>query len=150
MWRTNVHFVLSAVSLAMMISTPLTAQQVTPVPPPTIVPFMSILDKDNNYVPIQGDPAPSTPVAWASITLSQGQMLRVFGSVVFTSNAATTQDNPPDYVSASATCWDPSPTNNSTTPAPLEQDIGENFLGPNTPPGPNYPVTGYMVLSPSL
>jgi hypothetical protein len=135
MSRTNVHFLLSAVSLAMMMSTPLTAQQVTPVPQPTIVPMVG-------QVTLTGE-APPTVIIEKGVTLSQGQMLRVFGRLEFTSNAQTTQSSV-DYASVYAECKDP-----EGNTANVEQDFGENFLGPNTSPRPNYPATGHMVLSPS-
>jgi hypothetical protein len=153
MSRTNVHFLLSAVSLAMMMSTPLTAQQVTPVPQPTIVPMVGQVTL-TGVCPTPTDHKAECPVtviipkgATSSqgqvVTLSQGQMLRVFGRLEFTSNAQTTQSST-DYVSVYAECKDP-----DWHTANVEQDFGENFLGPNTSPGPNYPVTGHMVLSPS-
>ncbi|MGB7728542.1 MAG: PASTA domain-containing protein [Candidatus Acidiferrum sp.] len=156
MSRTNVYFLLSAVSLAMMMSTPLTAQQVTPVPQPTIVPMVGQVTLTGEC-PTRKDPTAECPVtviipkgATSSqgqvVTLSQGQMLRVFGRLEFTSNAQTTQSST-DYVSVYAECKDP-----GGHTANVEQDFGENFLGPNTSPGPNYPnypVTGHMVLTPS-
>jgi hypothetical protein len=157
MSRTNVHFLLSAVSLAMMMSTPLTAQQVTPVPQPTIVPMVGQVNLQGEcpaiviipvITPESGTSSKCPPATsqGQGVTLSQGQMARVFGRLEFTSNAQTTQSSV-DYVSVYAECKDP---NGST--ANVEQDFGENFLGPNTSPGPNYPnypVTGHMVLSPS-
>jgi PASTA domain-containing protein len=152
--RTNLHFLLSAVSLAMMMSTPLTAQQVTPVPQPTIVPLVGQVTLTGEcpatvIIPVitpNGSTSSKCPPAISQgqgVTLSQGQMARVFGRLEFTSNARTTESSV-DYVSVYAECKDP----NGNT-ANLEQDFGENFLGPNTSPGPNYPVTGHMVLSPS-
>lgn len=60
-------------------------------------------------------------------------MVRVFGSLEFTSNVATTHDST-DYVDVRAECTDP----NMQT-ANVAQDIGQNFVGPNS----------LMVLSPS-
>src|ERR1700733_1160669 len=156
MSRTNVHFVLSAVSLAMMMSTPLTAQQVTPVPQPTIVPMVGQVtltgvcatprDRKAECPITVIIPKGATSSQGQVVTLSQGQMLRVFGRLEFPANAQTTQSST-DYVSVYAECKDP-----DGHTANGEKDFGENFLGPNTSPGPNYPnypVTGHMVLSPS-
>jgi hypothetical protein len=156
MSRTNVHFVLSAVSLAMMMSTPLTAQQVTPVPQPTIVPLVGQITLIGEcpatvIIPVitpnsTSSKCPPATSQGQGVTLLQGQMARVFGRLEFTSNAQTTESSV-DYVSVYAECKDP-----DGNTANVEQDFGENFLGPNTSPGPNYPnypVTGHMVLSPS-
>jgi PASTA domain len=140
MSRANVHFVLSAVLLSMMMSTPLTAQQVTPVPQPTIIPMVGQVTLQGVCPTPKSHTAecPATVISQKDVNLLQGQMLRVFGRLEFTSNAETTSGST-DYVSALAECSAPNGA----------QDIGENFLGPTTPAGPNYPVAGHMVLSPS-
>ena len=141
MSRTDVRFLLSAVSLAMMMSTPLTAQQVTPVPQPTIVPMAGQINLQGVCKPPTGKCPTSNPtcecpasvLVQKGITLLPGQVVRVFGSVEFTSNVASTQATP-DYVGVWAECSDPNGNN-----AQVAQNIGQNYVGAN----------GLLVLSPS-
>jgi hypothetical protein len=134
MSRTNVHFLLSAVSLAMMTSTPLTAQQVTPVPQPTIVPLAG-----QQNLKGEASGGTTTLIVQKGVTLSPGQMVRVFGSLEFTSNVASTEPTP-DYVGVWAECSDPNPNGSPNPPlANVVQNIGQNYVGAN----------GLMVLTPS-
>lgn len=138
MSRTDVRFLLSAVSLAMMMSTPLTAQQVTPVPQPTIVPMAGQITLPSDCNTPSGE-CPATVIVQKGITLLPGQMVRVFGSVEFTSNVASTQATP-DYVGVWAECSDPNPKGIPNPPqAQLVQNIGQNYVGAN----------GLLVLTPS-
>jgi PASTA domain len=137
MEKTMRALLLGAVPLVMMMSTPLAAQQVTPVPQPTIVPLIG-----TENASLTGGAAPKVIVS-KDITLSEGQMVHVFGSLAFTSDAGTT-DGSTDYVDVWAECLDP-----NKNLVPMVQDIGQNFLGPKTPTGLNYPEPGILVLSPS-
>ena len=141
---------LGAALLAWIISTHLAAQVViqpkcgtpgpclTPIPQPTIIP---IVEPQTNLTPA----SPPTPLIQKDVTLSQGQMLHVFGRLEFTGNVGTTQGGAGgiDYVDAYLDCNDPN--GNLVTG---QQDIGQNFLGPNQSPGPSYPTTGHMALLP--
>jgi hypothetical protein len=127
------RWMLYTAALGMMTATQLKAQ-VTPISQPTIVP---IVESQTNLGPT------ATPLIQKNITLSQGQTLHVFGRLEFTANVGTTQGSV-DYVGAWLECLDP-----NGKLAPGVQDIGQNFLGPNQPPGPGYPTTGHMVLYPS-
>jgi hypothetical protein len=130
------RWMLYTAALGMMTATQLRAQ-VTPISPPTIVP---IVELQTNLGPT------ATPLIQKNITLSQGQMVHIFGRLEFTGNVGTTHGGAGgiDYVGVWLECLDP-----NGKLAPRAQDIGQNFLGPNQSPGPSYPTTGHMVLYPS-
>jgi hypothetical protein len=122
-------------ALSMIATTALMAQvtSVTPVPAPTIVP---IVDQQTNLT----SGAATVPLVQKTVTLSQGQMLRVLGRLEFTGDVGETPGTGSNtaYVDAWLECFDP----NGNPVRIGEQDIGQNFLGPTTPAGPSARLRG--------
>jgi len=118
------------VSLAMMISTQLPGQSVTPAPSLEMLPEVSNLEIGS-----------STTVLAASETfsLNAGDMRRVLGRVEITSSTSGNI-----YIETYAQCVTPDGT------VAQQGGAAENHQGNDTPVGHNYPAKGHLVLQPLL
>jgi PASTA domain len=124
----SAHLRLCGPALAiMMISTPLLAQ----VTPGTEAQFYPMVAPETQ-VP---NDSPAILVQTQNFQLNAGETRRVFGRVEITSTSNLTP-----AVEAHIICFGP---NGWTTP---EGGSSQNYLGQNTPAGPNYPITGHLVL----
>jgi hypothetical protein len=84
----------------------------------------------------------ATPIVQMSIFLQSGQMVRAFGRAEFFGNIGSTSGTDGyNYASAEAECSNLSGGNSSS--------FGQNYEGPTKAPGPSYPLTGHLVISPS-
>jgi PASTA domain len=124
--------------LGVVMSTRLTAQSpnapVTPIPQPI---FRAMVAPQINLTP------GALPIVQISIPLQAGQMARVFGRAEFFGDIATTSGaHGYNYASAMAKCLDPSGGNAG------DWAVGQNYEGPTKAPGPSYPLTGHLVISP--
>jgi hypothetical protein len=124
--------------LGVVMATHLAAQsaiaQVTPIPEPT---FRAMVAPQINLTG-------ATPIVQISIFLQSGQMVRAFGRAEFFGNIATgSGTNNINYASAEAECWDPMGGSAGYS------SFGQNYEGPQKAPGPSYPLTGHLVISPS-
>jgi hypothetical protein len=120
--------------LGAVMSTHVTGQ-VTPIPAPI---FRAMVAPQINLTPT---PA---PIVQMSIFLQSGQMVRVFGRAEFLGNIATaTGTNNYNYAGAWAECLDPMGGGAGYSA------FGQNYEGPQKAPGPSYPLTGHLVISPS-
>jgi hypothetical protein len=122
--------------LGVVMSTRLTAQ-VTPIPEPI---FRAMVAPQ-----IDLTASAPTPIVQISIPLKSGQMVRAFGRAEFFGNIATASgtNGGYNYAEASAECLDPSGGNAG------HWAVGQNYEGPQKAPGPSYPLTGHLVISPS-